>query len=109
MAWRAKASPKPLEVPVMNQTGLNSSALSSFLLSAEKSCCAVEKGPNETFALSVIRLSVTVNGTAACIKTLGPRNGKTLKCLDQPELRICAGMLTVRTRGDMLSGSYLLL
>jgi hypothetical protein len=42
----------------------NSSALSSFLLSAEESCCAVENGPNETFALSVIRLSVTVNGTA---------------------------------------------
>src|SRR5215831_17020519 len=92
-----------LEVLAIN----NSSALSSFLLSAKESCCAVEKGPNEPFALSVICLSVTVNDTAACIKTRGPRNGKTLKCLDQPELRIFAGMLTVRTRGDMLSGSYL--
>jgi hypothetical protein len=41
----------------------------------------VEKGPNETFALSVIRLSVTVNGTAACIKTLGSKEGKDLKML----------------------------
>ena len=65
----------------MNQTGLNSSALSSFLLSAEESCCAVEKGPNETFALSVICLSVTVNGTAACNKTLGSKERKDLKML----------------------------
>jgi hypothetical protein len=79
-------------------------------LSAEESCCAVEKGPNETFAVSVIRLSVTVNGTAACaLIRWGPRSGKNLKCCNQPELRIFAGMLTVRTRGDMLSGSYLLL
>src|SRR5215475_9519054 len=79
-----------LEVLAIN----NSSALSSFLLSAKESCCAVEKGPNEPFALSVICLSVTVNDTAACIKTRGPRNGKTLKCCNQPELRIFAGILT---------------
>jgi hypothetical protein len=29
-------------------------------LSAEESCCAVEKGPNEKFASNVIRLSITV-------------------------------------------------
>ncbi len=52
-----------LTAPIRSTVAINnSSALSSFLLSAEESCCAVEKGPNETFALSVIRLSVIVNG-----------------------------------------------